>query len=185
MEHSRTQRPELAPSLKIAAWADPAIDTLGYDVLDRDNAQGQPPYCETFWLPLIGPSTLLLLRRANQHLETSPDTAIPSELLPPLLGLGPGTGRSSRIADTIARAERFNFAHLGFEGDELRVRTHLPPLPQRLEKRLPPALAALHQQIRSDQSRTQHPAGRGDVRTRPRLTVLTPLEQPGHGALSR
>lgn len=147
MEHSRSQRPELAPTLHFEAWDDPTIDELGHDVLDHDTPAGQPPYCETFWLPVIGPTTLLLLRRANQHLQVERDASVPTELLPKSLGLGSGIGRSSRLADTIARAERFGLARLDRQGEHLEVRTHLPPLNNGLQKQLPEPLRALHQHL--------------------------------------
>lgn len=98
MEHSRTKRPELASTLDFDEWADPVIDELGHDVLDQERPEGQPPYCEMFWLRVIGPTTLLL-RPANQHLRVERDATVPTELLPKSLGLGSGTGRSSRLAD--------------------------------------------------------------------------------------
>ena len=41
-------------TLTIVPWIDPIIDTIGHDPRSR--------YAETFWLPTLGPTSLLLLR---------------------------------------------------------------------------------------------------------------------------
>lgn len=144
----RSSRPLLREQILISPWPDPTIDALGHDMRDRDTAPGHAPYVETFWLPVIGPTTLLLLRRANSHLDARRTGEIPTELLAQSLGLGPSISRSSKLSDTLDRAERYGFAKLSFQGDELRVRTHAPPLPERYVKRLPAPLQSLHQHLR-------------------------------------
>lgn len=178
----RSARPMLKPTIQFVPWVDDTIDLLGHDLLDRDTPKGQPPYVETFWLPHIGPTTLLLLRRAMIHLDVAGDAPMPSELLATSLGLGGGITRSSRIADTIARAERFGFAHLSFQGDSLRVRTHLPPLPSGRLARLPEPLQALHHQLFPDASsttETHRPMARPRLLPNPDTTVpQRPSVQP-------
>ena len=41
-------------TLTIQPWPDPVIDTVGHDP--------RSAYVETFWLPTLGPTALLLLR---------------------------------------------------------------------------------------------------------------------------
>jgi hypothetical protein len=41
--------------LTVTAWSDPVLDHLGHDPRSR--------YAERFWLPIVGPSCLLLGRR--------------------------------------------------------------------------------------------------------------------------
>lgn len=142
--NSRTQRPMLKKQIRISPWPDATIDSLGYDVRDRDTPRGHVPYVETFWLPILGPTATWLLRRCNSHLDARNPGPMPTALLSQCLGLGDGISRASKLADTIARAERFGFAFLSFQGDELRVRTHLPLLPARQTARLPDPLRALH-----------------------------------------
>lgn len=151
---SRDQRPMLKDQLYVTAWADPTVDALGWDVRDRDTSSGQPPYVETFWLPLLGPTATWLLRRCNSHLDTPNPGSLPTQVLAESLGLGPSISRSSKLADTIDRAERFGFASLTIRGDELRVRTHLPPLTERQLQKLPEPLQALHQQVQRRQQAT-------------------------------
>ena len=49
------------PTISITPWADPIIDTLGHDPRSE--------YVERFWLPTLGPTTLLLLRRIATHFD--------------------------------------------------------------------------------------------------------------------
>ena len=48
-------------ALTILPWPDPVLDTLGYDPRSR--------YAETFWLPTLGPTALLLLRHLADRFE--------------------------------------------------------------------------------------------------------------------
>ena len=104
----------LKDQLHVTAWGDPTVDALGWDVRDHDTQSGQPPYVETFWLPLLGPTATWLLRRCNSHLDASNPGPLPSQILAQSLGLGASTSRSSKLADTIDRTERFGFAFLTF-----------------------------------------------------------------------
>ena len=51
-------------TLTIHPWPDPVIDTLGYDPRSR--------YVETFWLPTLGPTVLLLLRHLADRFDRQP-----------------------------------------------------------------------------------------------------------------
>ena len=51
-------------TLTIQPWPDPVIDTLGYDPRSR--------YVETFWLPTLGPTALLLLRHLADRFDRQP-----------------------------------------------------------------------------------------------------------------
>ena len=42
-------------TLTVHPWPDPVIDTLGFDP--------RSIYVETFWLPTLGPTSVLLMRR--------------------------------------------------------------------------------------------------------------------------
>ena len=46
--------------LGVLPWHDPSVEADGFDP--------RSPYVETFWLPLLGPSTTLLLRRTKPNL---------------------------------------------------------------------------------------------------------------------
>jgi hypothetical protein len=124
------------PTLTIRAWWDPTLADRGHDP--------RGDYVERFWLGVVGPSTILLLRRFARGLEVHPsgfrvglvDTAR-------ALGLGTGTGRNSPMVRTIDRARAFGLARELPDGD-LAVRTSVPTLPRRHVQRLPEPLQRAH-----------------------------------------
>ena len=61
-----TQPPEAAnrDTLWVEPWDDPITDPLGHDPVSQ--------YAELFWLPVLGPSSLWLLRRVSLMLQDSP-----------------------------------------------------------------------------------------------------------------
>jgi len=127
---------DVPPTVTVRAWWDPGLTGTGHD------PRGE--YAERFWLGIVGPSTLLLLRRFARGLEQHPggfrvglaDTAR-------ALGLGSGTGRNSPVVRTIDRARTFGLARTLDTGD-LAVRTLLPPLSRRHVARLPESLRRSH-----------------------------------------
>jgi hypothetical protein len=94
------------------------------------------PYLEHCWTPVLGPSTVLLLRRCPWLWREGMPAHVATEDLASQLGLGRGTGRTSAISHTIDRVVRFRFAAMPTAG-ELHVYTEVPPLPTRLLERLP------------------------------------------------
>ena len=53
------------PTVSVEPWPDPVIDELGHDP--------RSAYVERFWLPVLGPSTVWLLRRLADQLDRQPD----------------------------------------------------------------------------------------------------------------
>lgn len=135
--------------LTVTAWWDPTLAVQGVDPRD--------PYAERFWLGIVGPSTLLLLRRLARGLEEHPngfriavaDTAR-------ALGLGAGRGRNGPLNRTVDRACAFGLARRRAP-DRLEVRTHLPPLTARQVAQLPEALRIAHDAWQ--RSRDSRPTG--------------------------
>src|SRR5262245_36841825 len=112
------------------------IDTLGYDPRSR--------YVETFWLPTLGPTAVLLLR----HLADRFDRAAGSIELTVshtshALGLGQRDGSSSPIVRTLGRLAQFDLACDDGAGT-VAVRRNLPPVNRRHLKRLPADVQAAH-----------------------------------------
>ncbi len=120
------------PSFHIRPWSDPVIDQLGYDVRHL--------YVETYWLPIIGPSAVFAARRLADWLDSNP-TGVRIELVEfgASLGVGAGTGRNTQINRTLCRLIDFGMARIA--GDDLEGHTIWPPVPLRLQQRLPPSLA--------------------------------------------
>ncbi len=130
----RSRYPE--SSLRVSALADPVLDALGHDP--------RSGYVERYWLPVLGPSATLLLRRLAQELELEPDGF---ELDPARcaleLGLGTRGGRHSPFWRTVDRTARFGMTRRN--GELLAVRRRLPPLTARQVDRLPEHLRDAHQ----------------------------------------
>jgi hypothetical protein len=123
-------------TVTIIPWPDPVIDTLGFDPRSL--------YVETFWLPTLGPTSVLLLRHLAARLDGEPDglelaVADTSQAL----GLGAREGNSSPLIRSLARLVQFDLACDDGRGT-LAVRRHVPPVNRRHVRRLPVALQAAH-----------------------------------------
>lgn len=94
------------------------------------------PYLEQCWTPVIGPSSVALLRHCAWRWRDAAPARVRTEDLAGELGLGRGTGRSSPIWHTIDRVVRFRFAATASPG-ELHVYTEVPPVSARQLDRLP------------------------------------------------
>lgn len=130
--------------LEIRPWPDPVLDNLGHDA--------RSPYVERYWLPILGPSATLLVRRLAAALEESPDGF---ELDPAAwaveLGIGMRGGRHSPFWRSIDRTCRFGATRR--HGEVLAVRRRLPPLNRHQVDRLPATLQAGHEQWLAEQLR--------------------------------
>ena len=113
-------------------------------MLDRLGHDPRSGYVERYWLSILGPSCLLLLRRLAAELERQPDGfTIDTMQWAAELGLGMRGGRNGPFWRSVERACRFGAAQRN--GDRLAVRRRLPPLSSRQVQRLPEALRASHQ----------------------------------------
>ena len=125
-------------SLTIQPWPDPVIDTVGHDP--------RSIYAETFWLPTLGPTALLLLRHlAARFDERAGPIELPVAEASQALGLGERAGTSSPIVRSLVRLESFDLACSDGRGT-VAVRRSLPPLPVRHLRRLSGALRTAHAQ---------------------------------------
>ena len=135
----RTRRDPSFPEdvLTVVTWADPVLDQLGHDP--------RSAYVERFWLPILGPSCLLLVRRLAAELERSPDGfTVPTALWAQELGIGMKGGQHSPFWRAVERAGRFGAARRN--GSRLALRRRLPPLSNRQVQRLPPSLRPAHEE---------------------------------------
>lgn len=122
--------------LRITAWPDPVIDSLGHDV--------RSTYVERFWLPILGPSTTFLLRRLATGLDAEPEGFdLPLVDTAHALGLGTRGGRNAPFLRAIARAGTFHLAQPCGPGG-LAVRRRLQPLTRVQVERLPAAIRSEH-----------------------------------------
>lgn len=119
----------------VVTWRDPATERTGHPVLGR--------YAETYWLPVLGPTSLWALRRLAGWLTEQPGGfPLPLERFAAELGLGHTRGRHGPHVRALARLVAFDMARI--DGDRLAVRLAVPTMHDRLIARLPAHLAALH-----------------------------------------
>jgi hypothetical protein len=117
----------------------------GWEAPPEPRFRARSHYVERLWLPMIGPTALLLLRLLAELLDDAGDgQRVESGLVATALGVG-GTspGRQSPLARALRRLERFELVKLG-EGGELMVRAELPLVSPRDLSRLPAWLQARH-----------------------------------------
>lgn len=94
------------------------------------------PYLEQCWAPMIGPSSVVLLRHCVSLWRNATPAQVPAEELARQIGLGRGTASSSPLRHTLERIVRFRFASTTTPG-ELEVFTEVPPVPAHRLDRLP------------------------------------------------
>ncbi|MGQ0823943.1 MAG: hypothetical protein ACT4OX_02740 [Actinomycetota bacterium] len=153
-------------TVRCTPWPDPVVDILGHDPRSL--------YAETFWLPTLGPTALLLLRHLADRFERQPNgVALPIADTAAALGLGPRQGENSPLLRTLARLVQFELAHRA-SPEAFAVRRALPPVHRRHVRRLPAALQARHAEWIADQT----PNGPVDLaRRRARRVALTLFAQ--------
>lgn len=119
----------------VTAWRDSVVDRIGY--------RPDSLYTETFWLPLVGPTSLWVMRRMARWLDDSPDGyAMPLQPLAREVGLTGEAKPSSPVVRSLVRLTHFRF--LAVQGDVLACRCVLPPLSRGNVARLPGHLQAQH-----------------------------------------
>jgi len=125
-------------ALRVTPWPDPVLDVLGHDPRSW--------YAETFWLPTLGPTALLLMRHLADRFERTPDAVeLPVADTAAALGLGPREGNSSPLIKTLTRLQQFELA-AAEDATTIAVRRALPPVHRRHVRRLPAALQARHEE---------------------------------------
>jgi len=132
--------------IRIEPWLDPVLDKLGHDA--------RSAYVERFWLPILGPTTTLFLRRVAHELENQPN-GFDLQVLPTAsaLGLGVSGGRNTPFLRGMARAAKFKLARL-VGHDTLAVQAKLPPLTRTQIERLPAHIRDEHEVWQDEARRT-------------------------------
>lgn len=127
----------LPSMIEVVSWSDPSFAVDGHDP--------RSSYVERFYLGLLGPSTVWMLRRFARGLEECP-SGFRVDLLETsrALGLGDSVGRNSTMQRTILRMCQFGGAYR-MSTQRLAVRSHLPTLNRRQLRRLPDALQRSHE----------------------------------------
>jgi hypothetical protein len=125
---------DLIPTI---SWDDP-VAGVGFDPTGS--------YVETYWLPILGPSSTWALRRIAGWLAGAGPSGVwlPVDPLARSLGLGGGAARNAPGRRAIARLVDFRLAVIDYEHGLLAVRRAIPMLTERAVDRLPGHLAAQH-----------------------------------------
>lgn len=125
----------LPARIHIEPWADELVERHGHDP--------RSAYVETFWLPILGPSTTWFLRRIATGFDTEPNGFhVNCSDLSRELGLGESLTRNSSFVRAIDRAVKFGMAQL--HDDTLYVRKRVVGLADRQISRLPSRLRRFH-----------------------------------------
>src|SRR3546814_5302943 len=94
--------PDQALCFTPVSHPDPRVQRVGFDLTD--------PYVEQCWSAVVGPTSVLLLRR----LPTMWMARVPVEMgaseLSQTLGLGVGVSKNSRLASVLERVVRYGLA---------------------------------------------------------------------------
>ena len=159
-------------TLSVDIWTDPVVDRLGHDP--------RSSYVERFWLPILGPSSVWLLRRIADGLDRSPE-GFDLDLLETAhaLGVGMRGGRNAPLLRTFERCCRFGAARMHGRSS-ISVRRRLAPLTRAQSERPPDSLRVEHDQWLL---RPKDPASFEQIQTRARSLALS-LVQLGEDATS-
>ena len=124
-------------AIRVKPWPDPVLDVLGHDPRSW--------YAETFWLPTLGPTALLLMRHLADRFEQTPEGVdLPIADTAGALGLGPKEGPNSPLMKSLIRLHKFELACTDDDATTISVRRSLPPVQRRHVRRLPAPLQARH-----------------------------------------
>jgi hypothetical protein len=108
------------------------------------------PYLEWCWLPVVGPSTVALVRHVADLTSPTGEARIPLSDLGRLLGLGAVDvpSRNNKLVRTLGRAEQFGlaFTSIGVPGESVTFGIHneIALVPTRLLERLPEVARQRH-----------------------------------------
>ncbi|MGH9089599.1 MAG: hypothetical protein ACRDYZ_16075 [Acidimicrobiales bacterium] len=165
MSPPSTRRIPTPAAVHVVPWTDPLVESTGVDP--------RSAYVELFWLPVLGPSATLLVRRLADELDRSPDGCeVDLGLVARSLGVGGTDSRHAPLLRALRRCARFGV--LRAQGpEEVAVRRMLGPLPQHHLARLPEPLRQRH--IRWEQP----PSAAEAARHRARLLAVDALALDG------
>ncbi len=154
-------------TITVKPWLDPVVDVLGHDPRSR--------YVETFWLPTLGPTAVLLLRHLADRFDRTPDgLELTVADTSHALGVGQRDGASSPIVRTLRRLVQFDLACEDPMSDLIAVRRTIPPVAARHLRRLPAEVQAQHAEWAEPQG---DEAPLAAARRRSRRVAFTLLEQ--------
>ena len=150
--------------------------------LGRTGWDPRSAYVERFWVGVVGPSVIWLMRllaREFDELESGVSLTLDMEEVARRLGLRYRGGRHSSLMRALNRAELFRLIRRRYDG-VIEVACLMPPVPQRMRGRLPERF----QQEIGQWSLTEAPrsfAETGRMSGGGARLLATCLAQRGHG----
>jgi hypothetical protein len=132
---------ELPGVLEVHALAHPdeRVRRVGFSL--------EHPYVEQCWAGVLGPSSMLVLRRMPVLWREEMPARVDVRELALSIGLGTATtGQQSRIVRTFDRLRKFGML-VGLDEASVGVYAHVPPVPQRLLKRVPDWTVRVHERL--------------------------------------
>jgi hypothetical protein len=118
-------------TLVVVPWTDPIVDEVGFDVFSR--------YAEMFWLPIMGPSALWIMRRIVMGFAEFPGGyEMDTQEIALAVGLSFTQGANCPFTRALRRCQWFGAAQSVQGG--LAVRIKLPPVSRRQIQRFPISL---------------------------------------------
>ncbi len=146
MHHGRPTFTE--STLAVEPWADELVEQLGFDP--------RSAYVETFWLGVLGPSTVWLIRRLVAELDNNPlGYQIDLDETAATLGLRNNGGKHSPFMRALGRTCQFGIARTTGPAS-LAIRRKLPPVTQGQLRKLPESTQRQHLAY-TERQRTQTP----------------------------
>ncbi len=123
-------------TVRLVAWVETSLEVRGVDPRSH--------YAELFWLPVLGPSTMWLLRHFAWRLDLSPTGAdlVLSDVARSV-GIGDRPGRHAPFFRTVSRAIDFGMVRVE-ASDAISSRRRLPPVSAKQLSRLPDSLRKCH-----------------------------------------
>jgi hypothetical protein len=152
-------------SVELSPLFDSTLERVGFPLED--------PYLEEVYASVLGPSSVLFLRRAGRLLADHPDGVNLDVVdLSRSLGLGarPDTrdvGRNSPLRRTMDRLVRFRMASWR-DDDRLAVHTKVPALERHRVARLPETVQTAHHRLLTDHLSGSSPGPRDEISRRRR-----------------
>jgi hypothetical protein len=130
--------PELLtqPAIVVVPWVDPVVDAAGASLFSR--------YVELYWLPVLGPSALWILRRVVMGFETYPE-GYELDCAATANDIGLSFSQSPNNSFTRSLQRCLYFGALQPHQGGLAVRCYLPAVSKRHLQRLSPALREVHE----------------------------------------
>src|SRR3954451_21446628 len=145
--------------LAVRPLLEPATDTFSHDPRSW--------YSETFWLPTIGPTCLLLLRQAADGFDRNPEGfTVPPSSLASALGVSESTSPNAPLQRAMRRLEQFSLlVREPANNSSVLIRRYLPSINRKHIRRLPESVRSLHHEWAEAQLiRPTHETARGHAR---------------------